>query len=248
MNRHRLIPMVALLAIAGTCLTWAAADKTTPATPATFPAVDLGKANPRPVVRVVDGDTFVIDRDGTQHAVRLIGVDTPETVHPSMPVQAYGKEASRFLTNLLKGERVYVVLDPQQGEKDRYGRLLGYVYRVPDGMFVNAEIIRQGYGHAYTRYPFKYMAGFKKLEQFAKLAEKGLWAPGVTVAQPKPTPAVKPKPTPKPEPAAITVYVTRTGKKYHRGSCRYLRRSRIPMKLKAAKLRYGPCSVCLPPG
>jgi micrococcal nuclease len=89
---------------------------------------------------------------------RLIGVDTPETVHPSKPVEHYGREASLFLTNLLKGESVYAVYD--QERTDRYGRTLAYLFRAPDGLFVNAEIIRQGYGHAYTRFPFRHMELF----------------------------------------------------------------------------------------
>jgi len=84
-------------------------------------------------------------------------VDTPETVHPSKPVQHYGKEASCFTTNLLKGERIYLRYEGEKPTTDKYGRLLAYVYRAPDGLFVNAEIIRQGYGHAYVQYPFKHL-------------------------------------------------------------------------------------------
>ena len=80
-----------------------------------------------------------------------------------------------FFFNLLKGEKVYLVGEPLPSALDRYGRTLAYVYRAPDGLFVNAEIIRQGYGHAYTQIPSKYMREFKQLEQFARKAEKGLW-------------------------------------------------------------------------
>ena len=124
---------------------------------------------------MVDGDTIVVSDKGKDVKVRLVGVDTPETVHPTKPVEHYGKEASRFTTNLLKGEKVYLVSEPLPGALDRYGRTLAYVYRAPDGLFVNAEIIRQGYGHAYTQIPSKYMQEFKQLEQFARKAEKGLW-------------------------------------------------------------------------
>ncbi len=253
-KRHLLI-----LAVTGTLLVGLVAlmagQPARPTTPPTLPAVDVSRITPRKVVRVVDGDTIVIENQNRNHrTVRLIGVDTPETVHPSKPVQFYGKEASRFLRNLLKGEQVYLVVDPQQGERDRYGRLLRYIYRYPDKLFVNTEIIRQGYGHAYPKFPFKHSAKFQQLERFARQAEKGLWSPDAkppvtaavapTPAKPTPSPVVKP---PKPRPADVTVYVTRTGRKYHRGSCRYLRKSRIPMKLSEAKARYGPCSVCGPP-
>jgi endonuclease YncB( thermonuclease family) len=80
-----------------------------------------------------------------------------------------------FFFNLLKGEKVYLIGEPLPGALDRYGRTLAYVYRAPDGLFVNEEIIRQGYGHVYTQIPSKYMQEFKQLEQFARKAEKGLW-------------------------------------------------------------------------
>ncbi len=241
-------------------LTATSADQpATPATPPTWTAVDVSGITPRKVVRVIDGDTFVIEKNGAPCTVRMIGVDTPETVHPTRPVQFYGKEASRFTRNLLKGERVYLVVDPQQGERDRYGRLLGYIYRYPDKLFVNAEIIRQGYGHAYPNFPFKHLARFRQVERFARQAKKGLWSPGAkpavtSAAEPTPATPIKSAPAslvvrpapPKPQPAHLAVYATRTGRKHHRGSCRYLRQSRIPMKLSEAKVRYGACSVCKP--
>jgi len=143
----------------------------------TLTTPDFSKSIACPVLRVIDGDTIVVDSNGLKITIRLIGIDTPETKHPTKPVQYYGKEASRFTDNLLKGEKVYLVGEPLPGALDRYGRTLAYVYRAPDGLFVNAEIIRQGYGHAYTRFPFKYMEEFKQLERFARKAEKGLWAP-----------------------------------------------------------------------
>jgi len=104
----------------------------------------------------------------------MVGVDTPETVHPQKPVEHYGKEASMFTTNLLKGEEVYIELEPDN-TVGKYGRKLLYLYRVPDGLFVNLEIVRQGYGHAYTVYPFQYMEIFRHYEDRAKELGKGLW-------------------------------------------------------------------------
>ncbi|HUU08983.1 MAG TPA: thermonuclease family protein, partial [Phycisphaerae bacterium] len=141
-----------------------------------IPTPDLSPLAAEPVARIIDGDTIAVMRGGQEVKVRLIGVDTPETVDPRKPVEAYGKEASRFTTNLLQGEKVYLVKDPTKAETtDRYGRLLAFVYRAPDGLFVNAEIIRQGYGHAYTQFPFRYMEEFRALERFAREAGKGLW-------------------------------------------------------------------------
>jgi micrococcal nuclease len=141
-----------------------------------FQAPNFSKLTICPVVRVIDGDTIVVQGDANaQVTVRLIGVDTPETVHPTKPVEEYGKEASRFTGNLLKGEKVYLAYEGQNPALDKYGRTLAYIYRAPDGLFVNAELIRQGYAHAYIAYPFRYLEQFRQLEQFARQAEKGLW-------------------------------------------------------------------------
>ena len=204
------------------------------------------------VSRIVDGDTVDIISANDVVRIRLIGIDTPETVDPRKPVQAYGKEASNFLTNLLKGEEVYLEYENNaKPEYDKYGRLLAYFYRAPDGLFVNLEIIRQGYGHAYTVFPFKYMELFRAYEKRARENEKGLWAQDAgqqkdATAPPAQPPAVKEEPKSADE--NTTVYVTKTGKKYHRGDCEWLYSSRIPVTLKEAKARgYGACKVCNPP-
>jgi len=135
-------------------------DKTSPALAAEANALpDLPPAPtpvnkvPCPVVSVIDGDTIVVRIDSETKTVRLIGVDTPETVHPRKEVQYYGKEASLFSKNLLKGEHVYLDFEGAVGTYDKYQRLLAYVFRAPDGLFVNLEIVRQGYGSAYTALP-----------------------------------------------------------------------------------------------
>jgi micrococcal nuclease len=121
-------------------------------------------------VRVIDGDT--IELDGGER-VRLIGVDTPETVDPRRPVQYFGKEASAFTRRMVEGKDVRIERD--QESRDQYGRTLAYVY-LPDGTFLNAEIIRQGYGHAYVRFPYRYQRQFVDLEREARENGRGLWA------------------------------------------------------------------------
>lgn len=128
------------------------------------------------VVRVVDGDTVVLRDVGS---VRLIGVDTPETQDPREPVQHFGVEAAAFLRELLDGQAVR--LDYDQQRLDKYRRTLAYLY-LPDGTFVNREIIRQGYGHAYLTYPFKYADDFRAAEREAREAERGLWGALTPVA------------------------------------------------------------------
>jgi micrococcal nuclease len=124
----------------------------------------------RACVRVIDGDT--IELEGGER-VRLIGVDTPETVDPRRPVQYFGKEASAFTRRLAEGRTVRLEFGDETF--DRYQRTLAYVY-LPDGTFLNAEIIRQGYGFAYTRFPFRYQEEFVRLERQAREEHRGLWA------------------------------------------------------------------------
>jgi micrococcal nuclease len=121
------------------------------------------------VERVVDGDTVILETIGR---VRLIGVDTPETVDPRKPVQRFGQEAAAFLRSMLEGRTVRLEYD--RPRRDRYRRTLAYAYR-DDGVFVNLEIVRQGYGHAYTRYPFAEMERFRSAEREAREHSRGLW-------------------------------------------------------------------------
>jgi micrococcal nuclease len=138
--------------------------------------IGLTDDDPTLVKRVVDGDTIVM---GNGEVVRLIGVDAPETKHANKPVAHFGMEATAFVKRLVERKRVRLELDPVNaatGHKDntRQKRTLAYVY-LPDGTFVNAEIIRQGYGHALTRYPFRYMEEFRRLEREARENRRGLW-------------------------------------------------------------------------
>ena len=128
------------------------------------------------VTRVVDGDTLIVQGVGR---VRLIGVDTPETVDPRRPVQFFGKEASAFTHRMAEGKVVRLAFDAER--TDRFGRTLAYVY-LSDGTFLNAEIVKQGYGHAYTQFPFKYLGQFQDYEREAREAERGLWTEAPVVA------------------------------------------------------------------
>jgi micrococcal nuclease len=102
------------------------------------------------VVRVVDGDTVDVQvAEGQIERIRLIGIDTPEVVDPRKPVQCFGQEASAHAQQLLDGQSVTVELDPSQGERDRYGRLLAYLW-LPDGRNFGEVMIADGYAHEYT--------------------------------------------------------------------------------------------------
>lgn len=127
------------------------------------------------VKNVVDGDTITVVSDGVTYKVRLLGIDTPETKDPRKPVQCYGFEASRKMKELVEGKSVVLVVDESQGDKDKYGRLLRYVY-LADGTLVNAVMVEEGYAFAYRKYPTAKLNDFISLEQQAKDATRGLWA------------------------------------------------------------------------
>ncbi len=127
------------------------------------------------VTRTVDGDTFVVWLNGTEEKVRMLGMDTPETVDPRKPVQCFGKEASHRLHDLLTGVVVRLEPDPTNDNRDKYNRILRYVY-LPDGTDVNAQMIQQGYAFAYTVFPFQKREAYLKLQTDARQNARGLWA------------------------------------------------------------------------
>lgn len=127
------------------------------------------------VVKVVDGDTIDVFIDNKTERLRLIGIDTPETVDPRKSVQCFGKEASNKAKEMLLGQFVSLESDDTQGERDKYKRLLRYVF-LPDGNNFNLYMISEGYAHEYTYdQPYKYQAEFKQAEVDARENSRGLW-------------------------------------------------------------------------
>lgn len=182
------------------------------------------------VLKVIDGDTVVIMMSGRSVKVRLIGVDTPETVHPSKPVERFGIEASRSLKKCLTGKAVVIEHDRVGAKLDRYGRELLYL-KLADGTDINREIIAKGFGFAYTRFPFSRMDDYRKAETDARRKRLGLWGED-----------------PKPEPAEnVIVYVTKAGTKYHMEGCGFLGKSSIAKPLNEAAGTQLPCERCNPP-
>ncbi len=148
------------------------------------------------VVNVVDGDTIKID---TGETVRYIGIDTPETVHPDKPVQCYGKEASTKNTELVEGKTVE--LEKDVSDKDRYGRLLRYIW-VGDTL-INEVLVREGYAHSSTYPPdVKHQDRFVQAQRLAREEGKGLWN---AVCADTPTPTRRPTiaSTPRPTQAVV---------------------------------------------
>ena len=183
--------------------------------------------------KVIDGDTLLLSNG---EKVRLIGVDTPRTKHPQKPVQYFGKEAFAFTKKIVEGKEVRLEYDWQN--RDKYGRLLAYVYLL-DGTFLNAEIIKQGYGHAYTKFAFKYLEQFRQYERGARENKRGLWAdqPGKE--------GIK---------YIRELYLgSEKSNIYHRPNCSVAQKIK-PMLLRtfngvkeAVEAGYVPCKVCKPP-
>jgi micrococcal nuclease len=131
-------------------------------------------AVPAKVQRVSDGDTFVATVKGRRERIRVIGVDTPESVAPNQPDEPYGEEASDFAKLYLDGETVRLAGDAEP--RDRYGRMLAYVW-LEDGTFWNALLVAEGYAQQLTIPPnVTYERLFRRLAAEARREDRGLWA------------------------------------------------------------------------
>jgi micrococcal nuclease len=126
------------------------------------------------VLSVIDGDTIVVDYHGTQEQVRLNGMNTPETSVSGVPNECYGPEATERTKQLLEGKNVELEPEPLEGDRDKIGRLLRYVY--VDGQFVDLILVQEGYAYDWTdRYPSKYDRQFHKAQKDAIKNKRGLW-------------------------------------------------------------------------
>ena len=170
-QKRKLVSLVIALVLAGATLTaqhygWIdkAADELQQVQPGMYRVTEFA-----------DGDTISVDMNGKNERIRFIGVDTPETHDPRKPVQCFGEAASAFTKNLVGSQNVRLESDPINTNRDRYNRLLRYVY-LPDNTLVNAEIIKQGYGFAYTGFPFTKSEEFIKYQIEARIQGKGLWS------------------------------------------------------------------------
>lgn len=128
------------------------------------------------VTKITDGDTLHIMMNGTDETVRLIGINTPETVDSRRVVECFGKEASERMKEIASGEIVRLEYDDSQSLRDTYGRLLAYVY-LEGGEMINRKLVAEGYAYEYTYLtPYRYQKEFKELQRLAKSSNRGLWA------------------------------------------------------------------------
>ncbi len=162
--RSALVPLLVMVVLASSALTACSSGRGSGTS-----------ANPV-IVRVVDGDTVVVQSDQGKETIRLIGIDTPETKHPSKPVQCFGKEATAFTTSVLP-EGTQVRLERDVEERDRYDRVLAYVYRADDDVFVNLELARQGFADVLTIAPnVAHTTEFVDAVADARDNQRGLWS------------------------------------------------------------------------
>jgi micrococcal nuclease len=126
------------------------------------------------VTRFSDGDTIVVSMMGKDEAIRFIGVDTPETHKPNTPVQCFGPAASAYTKNIIGDSKVRLESDALSSNRDRYDRLLRYVY-LPDGTLLNENLIKNGFGFYYPYFAFTKSAQFDVAQKSAQSESKGLW-------------------------------------------------------------------------
>lgn len=139
-------------------------------------AVESNQPGLYSISHFVDGDTIAVDMNGKTETIRFIGIDTPETHKPNTPVQCYGPAAAAHTQNAIKaqGSKVRLVSDSLSTNRDRYNRLLRYVY-LPDGTDLNELNVQEGYAFYYPYFPFTKAKQFQADEQAAMAAHKGLW-------------------------------------------------------------------------
>lgn len=138
------------------------------------------------VVRIADGDTITISMDGVSEKIRFIGIDTPEIGNVNKPSDCLAEEAKKEMESVLEGHQVRLEFDETQGERDKYGRLLAYVY-LDEGTFLNRLMIQKGFAHEYTyQKKYKYVDDFMADEDKAQFEEIGIWNTDICIPELRP--------------------------------------------------------------
>jgi len=189
--------------------------------------------------RVESGNVVVLAAPGRTLRAQLAGVADP-------PAGAARQAAVSFLENLLSGEDLEVELSAGSSAAASDRPVAAQLYRAPDGLHVNLEAVRQGYAAVDASTPFERIELFRQYEQRARTARKGIWRKPAE-GEPQAAPAGRAPEQPAPGETAGVVYVTKSGRKYHRAGCQYLSKSAQAIPLAEAVKRYEPCSRCKPP-
>jgi micrococcal nuclease len=230
-----LLVAIATLALAG--------DEGAPA------RVDCGGLPQGEVIRVVSGDMVIVRDGGEARRLRLVGVRVPSLAEPA------GRQAQRFLADLIAGEQVYIEYPSGQPERDKSLCYPAYLYRAPEGLLINLELVRDGYADVADG-EFVQRPLFERYAGRARESRRGRWAAPVDVVTDSQPAAGRGEAAGEAGEQAAggtadgdeIVYVTPSGKKYHRADCYHVRNKGTPMTLREAKARgYEPCSHCKPP-
>lgn len=219
------------LVVATILIAFATVNATEPPAAPPIPMKAFNAKSAYEVIRVEDAMSIVVKRNGKQTRISLAGIATPATTSAS--------QAEAILKNLVNGEAIYLeyVGDTDASETE------AYVYRAPDGLFVNLELIREGFASP-SHDKHDLLDVFRTYHERARQLQKGLFGGAATVAA-----AAASQPT-EDAPASddTIVYITRTGKRYHTADCEHLKASKKAVTLKEAKKRgLTPCGTCDPP-
>ena len=212
--------------------------------PPTLPDKDFSDATAYAVQRVERG-AVIVDIDGEETRLRLVGVDSRST--GGTRKQEDAQDLQRFLERLLLGELVYIEFASDETKEDRLGRLPAYIYRAPEGVPVNLEAIRQGYARLDKSGKLRDREVFEHYAKAARKAKKGVWrrVGESTNRADRSLGEDKSESDTKTEIGAV--WVTKYGKKYHRSTCRFLTDTKKAVSLEKARKIRKPCLVCEPP-
>lgn len=137
--------------------------------------IGIKDENVYPVIRVIDGDTFVVKINNKNEKIRIIGIDTPEKEGGYQTVECFGDHASDYAKKYLKNKKVSLLKSKKQNNRDKYGRMLRYVFI--NGEDFGAKLIKEGYAFSFKRYKHERISLYNKLEKEAKSNKKGMWNP-----------------------------------------------------------------------
>jgi micrococcal nuclease len=245
------------------CMGLAPAGKSTLETPPTIQLPSIEGMQLARVLKVVDGDTILLDIHGKETPFELLAINAPEYIQRDPTPRLFARESWFALNSLLSGESVYIHQDPSY-RKTAAGRMTGFVFRSPDLLFVNQEIVRQGYAEHEPRRSSQFIEILSWWQSHARDAEKGIWSsePAVLIdptqpepavpasvpvlQEPEPTNSIDPDPTEVPTSNEFTVYLTKSGSKYHTKKCRYYSENCRAVQVSDARKQHGACKVCKP--
>ena len=222
------------------------------------------------VIRIFDGDTLLIEVDDKKRRYQLLGSDAPEYLPKDRTPSPFSIESRRFIEQLFLGETVYIQHDPA-GERDLANRRSAYIFRAPDMLFVNLELIRQGYAKLNTRHSTIYTDLFTHYQTRARSLDKGIWNPdpqampiqfaeepaqsqGLDQTSDSSTTDSNPDQSKSTDTSTNStnqsqqIYITKFGSKYHLKGCPHLTNTTNPTTRSKINKSHEPCKTCKPEG